>query len=127
MRVGVWRPERRTYDLDPLGPEYLVEGSAELRIAVVDQEAHRARPNAAVDHEVARLLSCPRPARVPGGAGEVNPAGVQLDEEQHVEASQAHRVDGQEVACDNTLRLRAQERPPRRARPARRRRDFTSL
>ena len=102
-------------------------GCAELRVAVVDQEAHRPLPSAAVDHEVARLLGDPCPARVLGDAGEANPARVELDEEQHVEAPQPHRVDGQEVARDHALRLRAQERPPRRARPPRRRRDPAAL
>src|SRR5437016_5822201 len=68
VRVGVRCLDRRANDLDLLGPEDLVERCAELRIAVVDKDAHRPLPTAAVDHEVARLLSHPRPARVLGGA-----------------------------------------------------------
>jgi hypothetical protein len=99
----------RAYHLDPLAAEDLVEGRAELRVAIVDQETHRARPSAAVEHEVARLLGGPGAARVRGYAREVDPACCELDEEQHVEAPQPHRLDGQEVASEHALRLGAQK------------------
>src|SRR5205823_13599041 len=105
MGVGVGRPDRRVNDPDSLGPEDLVERGAELRVAVVDQEAHRPLPTAAVDHEVARLLGDPRPTRVPAAARKVDAPRVQLDEEQHIHAPQPDGVDGQEVARDHALRL----------------------
>src|ERR1700730_14126305 len=74
--IGVWCPDRRVYQLYPLGLKDLVARCAELRIAIVDQEAHRSLQSAALNHEVARLLSCPRPARILGRAREVDSARV---------------------------------------------------
>jgi hypothetical protein len=37
-RVRIGRPKRRSYDLDALALEDIVEGAAELAVAVVDQE-----------------------------------------------------------------------------------------
>ena len=55
VRVGVRRPERGAYHPDPLGPEDLLEGRAELRIAIVDQEARRLlRPHMSI----MRLRAC---------------------------------------------------------------------
>jgi hypothetical protein len=42
-RVRVWRPERGADDLDPLASEDVVEGAAELTVAVVDQKPDRSR------------------------------------------------------------------------------------
>ncbi len=85
VRVGVRGPERRPDDRNPLGLEDFVEASTELRIAVVDQEAQRTLPAAAVDHEVARLLRNPCPTRILGAARKPDSAALKLDEEQHVE------------------------------------------
>ena len=48
--------------------------------------------------QVAGLLDDPRSDRAGGDSGQVDPSGVELDEEEHVEAPQQHRVDGEEVA-----------------------------
>jgi hypothetical protein len=61
--VRVRRLDRRSHDLDAFTVEDAVEGAAELRVTVVDQEA---RPRAAlveVHEQVARLLNHP------GGVG----------------------------------------------------------
>jgi hypothetical protein len=47
-------------------------------------------------------------------------AGVQLDEEQHVQSPQPDGVDGEEVAGQDPRGLLTQERLPRRAHPSRR-------
>jgi hypothetical protein len=49
----------------------------------------------------------------------VDAAGVQLDEEQHMQPPQPDGVDGEEVAGDDPGSLLAQERPPGRGRPPR--------
>jgi hypothetical protein len=49
----------------------------------------------------------------------MDPAGVQFDEEQHVQPPQPDRVDGEAVARDDPGGLLAQERPPARGRAAR--------
>ncbi len=67
--VGVRRLDRRTDHRDLIAAEDLVEGVAELRVSVVDEEPER--PLIAELHgEVARLLRGPEPVRV-GGAGDV--------------------------------------------------------
>jgi hypothetical protein len=42
-----------------------------------------------------------------------------LDEEQHVQGSQPRRLDGEEIARHDSLRLRAQQLAPRRSLPTR--------
>jgi hypothetical protein len=42
----------------------------------------------------------------------VDPAGIQLDEEQHLQPPQPDPVDGEEVTPDDACGLLAQERPP---------------
>jgi hypothetical protein len=43
-RVRLRRPKGRVEDLDALASEDLVEGFAELAVAIVDQEADRCQP-----------------------------------------------------------------------------------
>jgi hypothetical protein len=43
----------------------------------------------------------------------VDPPGVQLDEEQHIQTPQPDGVDGEEITGDDPGGLLAQERPPR--------------
>jgi hypothetical protein len=122
---GVRRLERRADNLDPLGPEDLVEPGAELGIAVVDQKAQRPLATADFDHEVARLLGGPCRTRVRAAAREVHAPGVELNREQRVQAPQPHCVDRDEVARDHSL-LGTQELAPARTRPPRRRRELTA-
>src|SRR4029077_11324643 len=93
---------------DAFAAEDLVEGLGELRVPIVDEEAH---PSENVgEAEVARLLGNPRAGWVPGPAGEPDPAAVELDEEQDVEAAQGERLDGEEVAGEHAPCLRPQKR-----------------
>ena len=56
--VRVWRLERRADHLDPLGAEDLVEGVAELLVAIVNEESE-GLVLSAFHEEVARLLRHP--------------------------------------------------------------------
>jgi hypothetical protein len=105
VRVGPWRPERRLDHVDAVRAEDLVEVGGELRVAVADQEPRVVER--AGDAEVARLLGDPATVRVRRDAGEVDAAGLQLDEEQHVIAAQQRGLDAEEVAGDDGCRLRA--------------------
>src|SRR4029453_7641980 len=96
----------------------LVEGGRELAVAVVDQAAHAVEQ--AGEAEVARLLGHPSTGGISRAAGEMGAPGFQLNEEEHVEAAQRERLDGEEVAGEHRLRLLAQELPPARARAPRR-------
>ena len=114
VRVGLRRPERCLDHLDAVGAKDLVEAGDELRVAVADQELDVVER--AGEAEVARLLGDPAAVRVRGRACEVDAAGLQLDEEQHVVAAQQRGLDGEEVASDDARRLRAQELTPARPR-----------
>ena len=59
--VRVWRLDRSADHLDALGAEDLVEGVAELRVAVVDEKPERSLV-AQLHDQVARLLDDPGPS-----------------------------------------------------------------
>jgi hypothetical protein len=98
--------------------EHLPERSGEDRIAVVNQEPQRAEAVTEVHGEVAGLLRCPCPGRACGHPGQVQPAGSVLDEHQHVQPLEQHRLDDKEVTGDNGVRLGGEELPPGRTDPA---------
>src|SRR5436190_8739304 len=84
------------------------------------------RPLTVVEAEVARLLRHPLPSRVPRAAGNPDATARMRDEEEHIEATQQDRLDGEEVTSDDARRCdRRNSRqlgPPRRgagSRPAR--------
>src|SRR4029079_16061085 len=77
--VRLRRTKRCSNDRDRFALEHVVEGDAELAVAVVDQEAHSFEDTA--EAEVARLLGDPAPGRVSRAAREVDAAASELDEE----------------------------------------------
>ena len=86
LRVGVrdGRVGRGPDDRGSFVAEDLVEGGDELAGAVADEESHR---SASTKEQVPGLLGGPRTGWVRGDAGEVDAAGVEFDEEQHVQAA----------------------------------------
>jgi hypothetical protein len=97
------------------GLEHLAERGGEDRVAVVDQEPQRAEAIPQVHGEVAGLLRRPRPGRVRGHPGHVQPAAAMLDEHQHVQPLEQHRLHHQEVTGDDGVRLGGEELPPGRS------------
>ena len=93
-------------DVGAFGGEHVVESAGELAGAVAD---HEPDVSFVVHHEVAGGLGRPGAGRVRGDAGEVDAAGVELDEEQHVEPPQQDGVDGEEVTGEDPGCLGAQE------------------
>src|SRR5436190_23742372 len=79
------------------------------------------RPLTVVEAEVARLLRHPLPSRVARPAGNPDATARMRDEEEHVEATQQDRLDGEEVTGDDAGRLRPRELAPARADATRRR------
>ncbi len=63
---------------------------------------------------VAGLLHGPFAGRMCGDTPQLHPAGVMLDEHQHVQALEQHGVDVQEVHGEDPGSLGVQELPPRR-------------
>jgi hypothetical protein len=104
----------------------LVEGTAELRIPVAEQEAHPSPAFLQRQQKVPGLLGDPGAVGVGGHPAEVHPAGVQFDEEQHVEPFEPHGVDAEEVAGEDPGGLLTQQRSPRRARAPRGRVEATT-
>jgi hypothetical protein len=70
--------------------------------------------------EVARLLNHPSSCWVGGATGEVDAPVFEFDEEEHVEAAEGDRFDGEEVAGEHARGLPANERRPARSSAARR-------
>ena len=93
------------------------ERGGEDRVAIMDQEPQRAEAVAQVHGEVAGLLRRPCPGRARGHPGQVQPAGAVLDEHQHVQPLEQHRLHHQEVTGDDGVRLGGQELPPGRPGP----------
>ena len=76
--VSVRRPKRRADDLDALAAEDIVEGEAELAVAVVDQEPDRPRPVRERPGKLPSLLGRPTPIRVGAATGEVDAAACRV-------------------------------------------------
>jgi hypothetical protein len=62
--------------------------------------------------ELAGLLGGPASVGVRGAACNVHASAAELEEEEHVEASEPERVDRKEIAGDDRLGVRAQELAP---------------
>ena len=103
--------------------EYRVEPGRELRVPIPDQEPERAGPLPHVEDQVTGLLGGPLPRRVRGDAEQAHPTGHHLHHEQHIDPAQRDRVQVEEVAGQQALRLATQELPPARVGPAWRRPD----
>ena len=68
-----------------------------------------------IQRQVAGLLDRPPPGRVARDAAQVHPAGAVLNEYQHVQPCQQHRVNVEKVDGQDPGGLGVQELPPRRA------------
>src|SRR5664280_1020193 len=90
-------PDRCANDADAVSSEDLVEARSELGVSVTDQELDGMDPILQCHGQVPRLLDHPGPDRMGGDPGHMHSAGVELDEEEYVEALQQHRVDREEV------------------------------
>jgi hypothetical protein len=119
-RVRLWGSNRSHDDPDALGAEHLVEAGGELRVSVTDQELDLSGTLAQDETQVAGLLGDPPPTGLAVDTRESDPPGVDLDEEQHVQAPQEHRVDRKEVAGQHARCLCSHELGPGRARSPRR-------
>jgi hypothetical protein len=84
--------DRCAQDPQTLGAEHLIEAGHVLTVPIADEEAEgKAVP---LGNEVAGLLGDPGGVGTGGNAPKMDPAGSDLDEEQHIETMQEHGVDG---------------------------------
>src|SRR6266496_993431 len=95
--------DRRADHLDALRSEDLVEGVAELRVAIVDEESDGVLV-AELHGEVARLLGDPVPIRVRRASHVLDPPRRERDEEQDVDPLQEDGLDREEVAGEDADR-----------------------
>src|SRR6266516_3657891 len=110
--VGVWRADRRADDRHAFAAEDLVEAAAELAVAVVEEEAEGLLPVVEEHQQVPRLLCDPVTIRISRARDELDPAALERDEEEDIDARQPDGLDGEEITCEHRCRLLAQELPP---------------
>ena len=111
-RVRARGPRRRLHYRHALAGEDCVESAGELAVTVPDQEAEAAGPGAEIHDQVAGLLGGPRTVGMGGHAQDVHPPGLHLHNEQHRQTPEEDRVHMKEIAGQQAISLRAQERPP---------------
>ena len=112
VRVGVRRPHGRRDDRRPLAVEDGVEGAAELRVTVVDQEARPATTIIKIHQQVACLLRHPATVGVACSSDVLDSAAADADEHEHVHTAQQDGVHGEEVTGKRRRGVLAQERAP---------------
>jgi hypothetical protein len=95
----------RLDDLDAGRGEHVIEAGRELGVAVADEEPQLVSAFVQVHEQIPGLLDHPRAVRVGGEAGEVDPSTGDLDEEQHVDPFEEHRVDREEITGQHGLGL----------------------
>jgi hypothetical protein len=107
--VGARCLDRRADDIDTLSYEDHIEATAVLDVPIVDEESHGRASILQAHGEVAGLLSDPHRVGAGSAAGDVDSPGRELDEEEHIESRSPQRVDGEEVRCEDGVRLCAEE------------------
>ena len=92
LEVGVRRRrlERSSDHADPLGREDRVEGARELLVAVMDQEAHPPATVAELHQHAPGLLQHPGGVRIGGAGDELDPAGSEREEDEHIQPLQPY-------------------------------------
>ena len=108
------RPYRRLDDPHAGAGEHVVEDGRELAVTVADQEPEPGGAFTEVHQQVAGLLSRPFPGGVGGDAQDVYPPCADLHHEEHVQTSEEHGVNVQEIARQDPGGLEGQELPPGR-------------
>jgi hypothetical protein len=74
-----------------------IAAAAELRVAMMDQQAQRLLVILERHQQVARLLGCPGACWVHGAGDELDPAALKRDEKEHVDSPQPGGLDGEEI------------------------------
>jgi hypothetical protein len=92
--------------LDALAPEDLIEGVAELRVAIVNEESKRLLVTELHD-DVARLLGDPAPVRAQAAGDVLDPPARERDKEEDIDPLKEDGLDGQKVAGKHARRLRS--------------------
>jgi len=119
VRVRSRVPDGRRDDSRSFGAEDIVEGCGDLGIPIPDQESEPAVRVGQITGEVPGHLGGPGPGGMLGNTDQVDSAAGQLDDEQHVELPEQHRVHREEVGGHDPGGLGFEELSPRRSSPGR--------
>jgi hypothetical protein len=111
-RVGSRCPHRCLDDPDVERGEHGVEGCGELGVTVPDEKPEAVAGVVEVHEQVAGQLGQPGAGRVGGDPEDVHPAGGVLDDEECIEPAQGDRLQMQQVAGQDRVRLRPLEIAP---------------
>ena len=112
------RGDRGSQGLNPDGGENGVEARGELGVAI--EEAEVTPGVLEVRRKVAGHLGHPGTVGVGGDTEQVHSSSVDLNHDEHVEAAQRDRVDGEEAGSQDAFGLGTQELTPGGARAPRR-------
>ena len=126
-RVHSRRLDRGAEDPGASGVEDGVERGGEAGVPVMQDEFHARPCIVQVHQQVPGLLHYPRLDRMLGSAQDPDPAGAVLNHGQDVDLRAVEQVGGEEVQCQDPLRLGAQELRAAGAVPARCRADASIL
>ena len=117
VSVKVGAPRREFHGLDPHGPQQVIEGGGEERIAVVDQVPMFEQKPVERVGQAAPQTEHPCPARVGRQAGDADAARRQVDHEEHVVPLQpacCPRFHGEEIRGRDGLPVCFEEERPGR-------------
>src|SRR6266511_314137 len=110
VRVG--RAERGTDDLDVHASEDVVECTRELAVAIMDQKPDRPRAFRQRPGKLPLQLSRPAAVRVWSATGVLDKPRAELDEEEHIQAAEPERLNGEEVAGEHRRGMGMEEVAP---------------
>ena len=97
LRVRVRGPDRRPDDLHAFAAEDLVEVAAEFAVAVVKQKPEGLLAVGQEHQQLPRLLRDPATIRIARARDELDPAALERDEEEGIDARQPDV--GEEITC----------------------------
>lgn len=121
--IRPWGPVGQAEHLHSFAHKDLIEATTELGVAISEQEPGLELAGLELPGQVASLLDHPVAGGVGGDAGEVDPAGADLDEEEDVQAAEPDRVDDEEVGGEQVAGMLADELRPGPVTSLRSRRD----
>src|SRR6266536_3092463 len=100
LRVGVGfrRPRWGLERLDTGCGEHRAERRGELAVAIPNEQPEPIRALVEAHQQIPGGLGDPRAGGVGGDSGQVCPALLQFDDEEHVQPGEPYRFDGEEVA-----------------------------
>jgi hypothetical protein len=107
--LRVPRLDGRADHRNSFASEDVIAATAELGVAIVDQEADRLLAIIDGHQQVARLLGDPGACWVRRAGDEFDQAALERDEKKHVDPFQPGRFDGEEIAGERRRRVLAEE------------------